>query len=68
MTDTKATPRWLRGEKEGLTQIQTPACIITERTQFFFLFQNTFTTKEGNNVNYNNTLVSRVNFFKRFVL
>jgi hypothetical protein len=63
MTGTKATPRWLRGEKGGLTQIQTPACIITQRTEFFFLFQETFTKKEGIYVNYSNKLVSPVNFF-----
>jgi len=48
MTGTKVTPRWLRSEKEGLTQTQTPACFITQRTEFFFPLSENFYNKGRN--------------------
>jgi hypothetical protein len=49
MAGTKATPRWLRSEKEGLTQRQTPACIIIDRRRKIFrLFQEKFYNKGRN--------------------
>jgi hypothetical protein len=68
MTGTKATPRWLRSEKEGLTQTDASLYHHSENRIFFLLFQETFTTKEEIYVNYNNKLVSHVDFIETFLL